>query len=84
METINILIGGVAMCNLVDHVIIDERIHRQICVHPLDGEWQRFVTLIGTVYGDEALDFNTYKGAFVVGTKGVKGKRHFKKLLITF
>ena len=73
--TMNILIGGVALCNLVDHVLINGKMHRQICIHPLDGEWQRFVTMIGSVYMKDALEFNTYKNAFVVGTKGVSGKR---------
>jgi len=70
------MLGGVASCKLVEHVIIGDKMHRQIMVHPMDGEWQMFVTMIGHVYGHDSLEFNSYKNAFVFGTKGVNCVSH--------
>ncbi|KAF8581164.1 hypothetical protein K439DRAFT_1619235 [Ramaria rubella] len=84
--TVNVLLGGVGSCKLVDHILLNGKLHRQICIYPLDGEWQRFVTMIGAVYMTRSLEFNTYKGAIVIGTRGVNGEPHdklwfFKKLM---
>ncbi|KAF8572913.1 hypothetical protein K439DRAFT_1625445 [Ramaria rubella] len=46
-------------------------IHRQITIYPLDGEWQRLVTMLGSIYMQPSLEFNSYKGAIVIGTKGI-------------
>ena len=68
---VNLMLGGVTTCNLIEPVIINDKVHRQICMHPMDGEWQRFVTMIGSVYGIEYVEFNSFKNAVVFGTKGV-------------
>ncbi|KAF8582877.1 hypothetical protein K439DRAFT_1617919 [Ramaria rubella] len=66
--TVNVLLGGVGLCKLIDHILLNGKLHRQICIYPLDGEWQSFVTMIGTVYMTGSLEFNTYKGAIIIGT----------------
>ncbi|KAF8585305.1 hypothetical protein K439DRAFT_1616031 [Ramaria rubella] len=69
--TVNMIIGGVGTCQLIEPIIINNRIHRQITIYPLDGEWQRLVTMLGSIYMQPSLEFNSYKGAIVIGTKGV-------------
>ncbi|KAF8573179.1 hypothetical protein K439DRAFT_1625253 [Ramaria rubella] len=69
--TVNMIIGGVGTCQLIKPIIINNRIHHQITIYPLDGEWQRLVTLLGSIYMQPSLEFNSYKGAIVIGTKGV-------------
>ncbi|KAF8582437.1 hypothetical protein K439DRAFT_1618253 [Ramaria rubella] len=81
--TVNVLLGGVGSCKLVDHILLNGKLHRQICIYPLDGEWQRFVTMIGAVYMTRSLEFNTYKGAIVIGTRGVNANKNQTNLAVS-
>ncbi|KAF8573105.1 hypothetical protein K439DRAFT_1625307 [Ramaria rubella] len=81
--TVNVLLGGVGSCKLVDHILLNGKLHRQICIYPLDGEWQRFVTMIGAVYMTHSLEFNTYKGAIVIGTRGVNADKNQTNLAMS-
>ena len=54
--------------------MIKDKVHRQICIHPLEGEWQRLVTMLGSVFMLPVLDFSTFRSALVFGTKGVNGE----------
>ncbi|KAF8589281.1 hypothetical protein K439DRAFT_1612869 [Ramaria rubella] len=80
---VNVLLGGVGSCKLIDHILLNGKLHRQICIYPLDGEWQRFVTMIGTVYMTGSLEFNTYKGAIVIGTRGVNANKSQTNLAVS-
>ncbi|KAF8582496.1 hypothetical protein K439DRAFT_1618199 [Ramaria rubella] len=81
--TVNVLLGRVGSCKLIDHILLNGKLHRQICIYPLDGEWQRFVTMIGTVYMTGSLEFNTYKGAIVIGTRGVNADKSQTNLAVS-
>ncbi|KAF8582108.1 hypothetical protein K439DRAFT_1618501 [Ramaria rubella] len=47
------------------------------------GAMQRFVTMIGTVYMTGSLEFNTYKGAIVIGTQGVNADNSQTNLAVS-
>ncbi|KAF8572858.1 hypothetical protein K439DRAFT_1625481 [Ramaria rubella] len=81
--TVNVLLGGVGSCKLVDHILLNGKLHSQICIYPLDGEWQRFVTMIRAVYMTHSLEFNTYKGAIVIGTRGVNANKNQTNLAVS-
>ncbi|KAF8585209.1 hypothetical protein K439DRAFT_1616154 [Ramaria rubella] len=81
--TVNVLLGGVGSCKLIDHILLNGKLHRQIFIYPLDGEWQRFVTMIGMVYMTGSLEFNTYKGAIVIGTRGVNADKSQTNLAVS-
>ncbi|KAF8576749.1 hypothetical protein K439DRAFT_1622603 [Ramaria rubella] len=80
---VNVLLGGVGLCKLIDHILLNSKLHHQICIYPLDGEWQRFVTMISTVYMTGSLEFNTYKGAIVIGTQGVNADKSQTNLAVS-
>ncbi|KAF8582975.1 hypothetical protein K439DRAFT_1617883 [Ramaria rubella] len=69
--TVNMIIGGVGTCQLIEPIIINNRIHCQITIYPLDGEWQRLITMLGSISMQPSLEFYSYNGAIVIGTKGV-------------
>ncbi|KAF8574751.1 hypothetical protein K439DRAFT_1624096 [Ramaria rubella] len=81
--TVNVLLGGVGSCKLIDHILLNGKLHHQICIYPLYGEWQRFVTMISTVYMTGSLEFNTYKGAIVIGTRGVNADKSQTNLAVS-
>ncbi|KAF8578044.1 hypothetical protein K439DRAFT_1621633 [Ramaria rubella] len=69
--TVNVLLGGVGSCKLVDHILLNGKLHCQISIYPLD------------VYMTHSLEFNTYKGAIIIGTRGVNADKNQTNLAMS-
>jgi len=62
---VNIVAGGVTKCELAKKTLYDDKVHRQIAIHPLAGEWDRVVTVIGSAYQLGKLDLSSFKGGIL-------------------
>ncbi|KAF8578587.1 hypothetical protein K439DRAFT_1621211 [Ramaria rubella] len=73
--TVNVLLGGVGLCKLIDHILLNGKLHCQIACTP----WM----VNGRVYMTGSLEFNTYKGAIVIGTRGVNADKSQTNLAVS-
>jgi hypothetical protein len=81
--TINVMLGGVSQCKLVDYMVVNDKVVHQIGIHPMGFEWERFISMIGSVFMAPVLEFSTFRHTVMFGTRGVNGKYncHFHKTL---
>jgi hypothetical protein len=57
--TVNIMLGSVSFCKLIESIVVKDKVIRHIGIHPMEFEWERFVTMIGSVFRLPRLEFST-------------------------